>query len=27
VSRYDKRLNVDDNYVEKWCIYVCNCSI
>jgi hypothetical protein len=27
VSRYDKYLNVDGNYVEKYCIYVCNCSI
>jgi histone-lysine N-methyltransferase SETMAR len=27
VSRYDKCLNVDGNYVEKYCSYVCNCSI
>jgi hypothetical protein len=26
-SRYDKCLNVDGNYVEKYCSYVRNCSI
>jgi len=27
VSRYDKCLNVDGNYVEKLYSYACNCSI
>jgi len=27
VQWYDKCLNVDGNYVEKWCRYVCKCSI
>ena len=27
VSQYDMCLNVDGNYVEKLCSYVCNCPI
>jgi histone-lysine N-methyltransferase SETMAR len=27
VSRYNKCLNVDGNHVEKYCSYVCNCSM
>jgi hypothetical protein len=27
VSRCDKCLHVDGKYVEKYCSYVCNCSL